>query len=180
MRSWRRRMWKMLQFLSLLFWTTFCLQFFPMLNCTWKIRRIKFQMKSVRLNRTVATTSREPSLKIREFCTARFMILMKNVMKLQKHFCLKLFWEGEWNCIVDSMASYCMVDWVLILFYTSELLHPKMVIRLRLIRARPNFYLNSINPNVILRTVESSFYTRRIALKDDFQRKKRTFLHILP
>ena len=46
---------------------------------------------------------------------------------------------------------------------TSELLYPNMKVRLRLIRARPNFYMISDNPNVSLGTVDSSLYTRRIA-----------------
>ena len=53
-------------------------------------------------------------------------------------------------------------------FSTSELLYPYMKIRLRLIRARPNFYMVSDNPNVSLGIVDSSHYTRRIALKDDY------------
>ena len=35
-------------------------------------------------------------------------------------------------------------------FSTSELLYPNMKFRLRLIRARPNFYMISDNPNVSL------------------------------
>ena len=53
-------------------------------------------------------------------------------------------------------------------FSISELLYPKMKIRLRLIRARPNFYMISDNPNVSLGFVDCSLYTRRIALKDDY------------
>ena len=52
-------------------------------------------------------------------------------------------------------------------FSTSDLLHPNMKPRLRLIRARPNFYMIKDNPNVSLGTVGCSLYTRRIALKDD-------------
>ena len=59
-------------------------------------------------------------------------------------------------------------------FSTSELLYPNMKIRLRLIRARPNFYMISDNPNVSLGIVDCSLYTRRIALKDDFHKKKWT------
>ena len=35
-------------------------------------------------------------------------------------------------------------------FSTSELLYPKMKFRLRLIRARPNFYMTSDNPTLVL------------------------------
>ena len=41
-------------------------------------------------------------------------------------------------------------------FSTSELLYPVMKIRLRLIRARPNFYMISDNPNVSLGIVDCS------------------------
>ena len=41
-------------------------------------------------------------------------------------------------------------------FSTSELLYPNMKIRLRLIRARPNFYMNIDNPNVSLDIDECS------------------------
>ena len=56
-------------------------------------------------------------------------------------------------------------------FSTSELLYPNMKIRLRLIRARSNFYMVSDNPNVSLAIVDCSLYTRRIALKDDYHKK---------
>ena len=54
----------------------------------------------------------------------------------------------------------------------SELLYPIMKVRLRLIRARPNFYMISDNPNVNLGIVDCSPYTRRIALKDNYHRKR--------
>ena len=47
-----------------------------------------------------------------------------------------------------------------------------MKLRLRLIRARPNFYMISDNPNVSLGTVDCSIYTRRFSPKDDDQMKR--------
>ena len=47
-------------------------------------------------------------------------------------------------------------------FSTSELLYSNMKIRLRRIRARPNFYMISDNPNVSLGIVDCSLYTRLI------------------
>ena len=61
-------------------------------------------------------------------------------------------------------------------FSTSELLYPNMKIRLRLIRARHNFYVTSDNPNVSLGIVDCSLYTRRIALKDDYHKKRMDML----
>ena len=65
-------------------------------------------------------------------------------------------------------------------FSTSELVYPNMKIRLRLIRARPNFYLISDNPNVSLGIVDCSLYTRRIALKDDYHKKWMDMLAYAP
>ena len=65
-------------------------------------------------------------------------------------------------------------------FSTSELLYPNMKIRLRLIRARPNFYMISDNPNVSLGNVDCSLYTRPIALKDDYHKKRLDMLAYTP
>ena len=51
---------------------------------------------------------------------------------------------------------------------TSELLYPNIKVRIRLIRARPNFYMISENPNVNLGIVDCSLYTRRVMLKEDY------------
>ena len=65
-------------------------------------------------------------------------------------------------------------------FSNSELFHPKTKIKLQLIRARSNFYMISDNPNVILEIVDSSLYTRRIALKDDDHKKPMDMLAHTP
>ena len=65
-------------------------------------------------------------------------------------------------------------------FSTSELLHPNMKIRLRLIRAGPSFSMISDNPNVSLGIVDCSLYTRRIALKDDYHKKRMDMLAYAP
>ena len=65
-------------------------------------------------------------------------------------------------------------------FSTSELLYPNMKSRFRLIRARPNFYMISDNPNVSLGIVDCSLYTRRIALKDDYHKKRMDMLAYAP
>ena len=61
-------------------------------------------------------------------------------------------------------------------FSTSEPLYPNMKNRLRLIRARPNFYMISDHPNVSLGIVDCSLYTRRFALKDDYHKKRMDML----
>ena len=55
-----------------------------------------------------------------------------------------------------------------------------MKFRLRLIRARPNFYMISDNPNVSLEIVDCSLYTRRIALKDDYHKQRMDRLTYVP
>ena len=65
-------------------------------------------------------------------------------------------------------------------FFTSELFYPNMKNRLRLIIARPNIYMISDNPNVSLGSVDCSLYTRRIALKDDYHRKRMVILAYTP
>ena len=57
-------------------------------------------------------------------------------------------------------------------FSTSDLLYPNIKIRLRIFRARPNFEMISENPNVSPGIVDCSLYTGRIALKDDYHRKR--------
>ena len=63
---------------------------------------------------------------------------------------------------------------------TSELLYPNMKVRIRLIRARPNFYMISENPNVSLGIVDCSLYTRLVMLKEDYHKKKRSQLAYAP
>ena len=58
-------------------------------------------------------------------------------------------------------------------FSTSELLFPNKKIRLRLIGVRPTFYMISDNPNISLGIVFCSLYTRRIALEDDYHKKRK-------
>ena len=57
-------------------------------------------------------------------------------------------------------------------FCTFELLYRNVKFWLRLIRARPTFYMVSDNPNVRVEIVDCSLHTRRIAFKDDCHQKK--------
>ena len=63
---------------------------------------------------------------------------------------------------------------------TSVLLYPDMKVRIRLIRARPNFYMISENPNVSMGIVDSSLYTRRKMLKEDYHKKRMSQLAYAP
>ena len=55
-----------------------------------------------------------------------------------------------------------------------------MKVRLQLNRARPNFYIINDNPNVSLGISGCSLYTRRIALKDDYHKKRMDMLVYTP
>ena len=65
-------------------------------------------------------------------------------------------------------------------FSTSELPYPKMKNKLRLIRARPKFYMISDNPNVSLGIVDCSHYTRCFGLKDEYHTKRMDMLAYTP
>ena len=73
-----------------------------------------------------------------------------------------------------------MVNWGLTFSPLQELLYPNMKIRLQLIRARPNFCMISDNPNVSLGIVDCLLYSRRIALKDDYHKKRMDMLAYTP
>ena len=51
-----------------------------------------------------------------------------------------------------------------------------MKVRLQLVRARPIFYMISDKPKVSLGILDCSLYTRRIALKDDYHKKRMDML----
>ena len=134
----------------------------------------------MRTNPIFPTTSREPSLNTREFCTAKGTTMKNFLINFWKQLCLNLFSQGEWKCLADPMASCCMVNWGVDFFSTSELVYPNMKIRLQLIRARPNFCMISDNPNVSLGIVDCSLYTRRIDFKDDYHKKRMNMLAYIP
>ena len=55
-----------------------------------------------------------------------------------------------------------------------------MKVRIGLIRARPNFYMISENPKVSLGIVDCSLYTRRVMLKEDYHKKRKSQLAYAP
>ena len=142
-----------------------------MLKWTSTISKFTTLMDCIRTSLTFPTTSREPSRSTREFCTSRGMTMKNFLMKLWTRLCLNLFSQGEWKCLADLMASCCMLNWV-DFFSTSELLYPDMKNKPRLIGARPNCYMIIDNPNVSRWIVDRPLHTRRIALKDDYHRKR--------
>ena len=65
-------------------------------------------------------------------------------------------------------------------FSTSEMLYPNMKIRLRPIRATPDFCMISDNPKVSVAIVDCSLHTRRYALKEDYHKKRMDMLAFAP
>ena len=65
-------------------------------------------------------------------------------------------------------------------FSAFEFLYPIIKIRLQLIRAKPNLYMISDNYNVSLGFVDCSLYSRPIAHKDDYHKKRMDKLAYTP
>ena len=63
---------------------------------------------------------------------------------------------------------------------TSELLYPNIEVRIPLIRAQPNFYMISDNPNVSLGFVDCSLHTWRVMQKEDYHKKRMSQLAYAP
>ena len=78
----------------------------------------------------------------------------------------------------NSFMVYCRLGVEFISFF--ELLHPNLKIRLQLIRARSNFHMNNDKPNISPGIVDFPFYTRRIALNDDYHMKRMDMLAYTP
>ena len=65
-------------------------------------------------------------------------------------------------------------------FSTSDLLYPRIKVKLRLIRARPNFCRISDNLNVSLGIVDCLLYTCHFALKHDYGKKQMDMVDYTP
>ena len=137
-------------------------------------------MDCMRTSHTFPTTSMWLSLNTKEFCTKGCTTMKNFLMKLWKRLCLNLFSTGRTKMLSrpDGFMLYgkLSVD----VFSTSELRYPNMKFRPRLIRARPNFYMISDNPNVSLGVVDCSIYTPRIALKNEYHKKRMDMLTHTP
>ena len=86
---------KVLQFLWLFMYRTFCTRFFPKLTCNTTTSISTNLLDCMRTSLTFPKTSWEPFLNTREFCTARCITMKTFLMKLWKLFCLNVFSEGE-------------------------------------------------------------------------------------
>ena len=112
---------------------------FPMFRCTSKISKFTIQMVSMRTSLTFPTFSREPSPNTRELRSVTGTTIKKFFMKLWKRLCLNLFFTRRMKMLSTPDGFMLYGQFVVDFFSTSKLLHPKMKIRLRLIRPGPKF-----------------------------------------
>ena len=124
------------------------------------------------------TLLREPSLNTKKFCIVKAMT-MNSILRMlltpsDPFFTrrMKPLSRPEGFLLYGIMG----ID----VFSTSELLYSNVKIRLRLIRARPNFYMINENPNISLGIVDCSLYTRRVAPKDDYHKTRMDMLAYAP
>ena len=85
---------------------------------------------------------------------------------------MKLYSRTEGFMLYGKLGIYLLT--------TSELLYPDMKVRIRPIRARPNFYMISENPKVSLCMVGCSLFTRRMMLTEDYHKKRMSELAFAP
>ena len=150
-----------------------------MLKCTLTISRFTIPMDSMHTSLTFQTTLRQPSLNTRGFLHCEGYDYEQDPEDISNPLPDPFFTRRM--KLLNSHDGFMLYGKLGIDFFsTSELLYQNMKIRLRLIRARPNFYMISDNPNVSLGIVDCSLYTRRIALKDDYHKKRMDMLAYSP
>ena len=113
------------------------------------------------------------------FCIVKAMTLNKILRILVTPYLIPFFTRRMKS--LSWPDGFMLYGKLVIDFFSFSLLpYPNMKIRLHLIRARPNFYKISDNPNVSLGIVVCSVYTHRIALKDDSHKKRMDMLAYAP
>ena len=137
-------------------------------------------MNFIHTNLTSQRTSRGASQNWREFCTGKGTSTKNFSMKLLKLPCLKLFFTKSINMFSGPHGLLLYRNLGVDFFSNSELLCPNMKNRLRTIRARSDFCMISDNPNVSLRNVCCSLYTRHFVLRDDYHKKMKQMLAYTP
>ena len=168
---WKRKK-KRLHFLLLPMLTIFYTQFFPMLRCTSTISKFTTLMHCIRTNLTFPANLSELSLNTKYFLHCEAYDNEELLHEITEAPLTEPFFTRRMKMLSrpDGFMLYGKLG--VGFFSTSELLFPNMKVRVQLIRARPNFCMISDNPNVILGIVDCSVYTRRIALKDDYHKKR--------
>ena len=143
------------------------------------ISRVTIPMDSMHTSFTIQTILGQPSLNSREFLPCEGYDYEQDPED-NSNSLPDLFFTRRMKLLSrpDGFKLYGKLG--IDFFSTSELLYPNMKIRLRLIRARPNFYMISDNPNVSLGIVDCSLYTRRNALKEDYLKNRMDMLAYAP
>ena len=143
-----------------------------MLRCTSTISKFTTLMHCIRTNLTFPATLSELCLNTKDFLHCKAYDneeLLHEIMEAP--LTERLFTRRK--KMLSRPDGFMLYGNLGVGFFSfSELLFPNMKVRLRLIRARRNFCMISDNPNVILGIVDCSVYTRRIALKDDYHKKR--------
>ena len=146
-----------------------------MLKCTLTISRFTIPMDSLHTSLTFQITLSEPSLNKREFCIVKAIDYEQDPEDITNPLPdpfftkrMKLLSRPDGFMFLGKLG----IDF----FSTSDLLYPNIKIRLRLIRTRRKLFMISDNSNVSLGVVDCSLYTRRIALKDDYHKKRTDML----
>ena len=130
---------------------------------------------------TFQTTLWQASLNTREFCIVKAMTMNRILRIILTPYLIPFYLFTRRMKLLSRPDGFMLYGKLGIDFLsTSELLYPNMKSRLRLIRARPNFYMIRDNPNVSLGTVDCSLYTRCIAFKDDYHKKRMDMLAYAP
>ena len=124
-------------------------------------------------NSYISNNFRGPSLNTRKFCTGKGYEYEEFPDEIMEAPLYEPFSTRRMTMLSrpDSFMLYGKLG--VEFLSTSDLPHPNKKLRLRLIRARPYFYMISDNPNVILGIVHCSPYARRIALTDYYRKKKK-------
>ena len=128
----------------------------------YTISKYTTQLDTRLTSRIFPTNLRERSPSTKVFCIVKFMTSKRILMTFTTGSCLILSFQGEWKCYWEVTDLRYMEKWVLIL------------------RAGPNFYMVSDNPNVSLGIVDCKLYTRCIGLKGDYHKKRRDMLAYAP
>ena len=75
--------------------------------------------------------------------------------------------------MLSRSDGFMLCDKLAFDFSTFERVYSINKIRLQLIRAGPNLYIISDNPNVVFGTVDCTLYTRSVVFKNDHHKQKK-------
>ena len=127
-----------------------------------------------------ATTSGGPSLNSSEFRTTMRYDFDGFPEEFKEVPLSETFFKRRTKLLSTPDGFMLCCKWRVDFFSTSELRYPNLKFRLRLISARPNFFMISDNHNVSLGVFDCSFYTHRIALKNHYRKERMDMLAYIP